>query len=206
LLTYRSQVSSATTGCCHNTFSSRRKNKSHIGKKILIFHHNETSRTPQYPAYLVMMASRPRIPYRPANVLPPGIPPLNLFRLWAHAPTALPHIISLGTALFRDTSVPARLRELGCLLNAKRLKCDYQWIQHVPIAKQNSVTEAQIVALEAGDLLGDVWSAEEKALLAFLDQVIKDPQVEEDVFVNARKHFSDRKIPGQASVFFRGIS
>jgi len=133
-----------------------------------------------------------RIPYRDGSVLPPGIPPLNLFRMWAHSPSTLPHIISLGTAVFRDTSLSPHLRELVCLLNAKRMSCEYQWKQHVPIAKQNSVTDKQIAALLAGDISGSQWSLEEKALLAFLDQVIAGPEVEEDAFVNARDHFSDQ--------------
>jgi len=133
-----------------------------------------------------------RIPYRDGSVLPPGIPPLNLFRMMAHSPSTLPHILSLGTAVFRDTSLPPHLRELICLLNAKRLSCEYQWKQHVPIARQNDVTEEQIAALLAGNISGEEWSLEEKALLAFLDQVIRSPEVEEDVFVKARSYFSDQ--------------
>jgi alkylhydroperoxidase family enzyme len=136
--------------------------------------------------------SMSRIPYRDGSVLPPGIPPLNLFRMMAHSPSTLPHILSLGTAVFRDTSLSPHLRELVCLLNAKRLSCEYQWKQHIPIAKQNSVTEDQIAALLADDITGERWTLEERALLAFLDQVICRPEVDEDVFVEARTHFSDQ--------------
>lgn len=134
----------------------------------------------------------PRIPYRSPNVLPPGIPPLNLFRMWAHSPATLPHIISLGTVVFRDTSLSPYLRELVCLLNAKRLRCEYQWKQHVQIARHASVEEAKIAALAAGDISGDLWSAEEKALLAFMDEVIGGPEVSDAVFVQARKFYSDQ--------------
>jgi hypothetical protein len=104
--------------------------------------------------------SAPRIPYRSPNVLPPGIPPLNLFRMWAHSPATLPHIISLGTVVFRDTSLSPYLRDLMCLLNAKRLQCEYQWKQHVQIARHSSVGEAKIAALAAGELSGDLWTVE----------------------------------------------
>lgn len=135
-----------------------------------------------------------RVPYRDASVLPPGIPPLNLFRMMAHSPSTLPHLLSLGTAVFRDTSLSPHLRELVCLWNAKRLHCEYQWKQHVPAAKQNSVTEAQIAALHAEDISGKEWSLEEKALLAFLDQVISMPEVDHGVFLEARNHFSDQAL------------
>lgn len=135
-----------------------------------------------------------RIPYRSADVLPQGIPPLNLFRMMAYSPSTLPHILSLGTAIFRDTSLPAHLRELLCLMNANRLCCEYQWKQHVPTARQNNVSEQQITALLAGDLSSDIWSSEEKALLAFIDQVIERPEIEDEVFENARAFFGDQSL------------
>ena len=136
--------------------------------------------------------SSPRIPYRSPNVLPPGIPPLNLFKMWAHSPSTLPHVISLGTVVFRDTSLSPYLRELVCLLNAKRLHCEYQWKQHVQIARHTSVEEAKIAALAAGNISGDIWSTEEKALLAFTDEVIGGPEVSDAAFVQARKYYSDQ--------------
>jgi alkylhydroperoxidase family enzyme len=133
-----------------------------------------------------------RIPYRPASVLPKGIPPLNLFRMWAHSPSTLPHVLSLGTACFRDTSLSPYQRGLICLLNANRVKCEYQWKQHVPIAKAAGVSDAQIAALAAADISGSLWSQEDKALLHFLDAVIEGPEVSEPVFERARGFFSDQ--------------
>jgi AhpD family alkylhydroperoxidase len=136
-----------------------------------------------------------RIPYRPASVLPSGIPPLNLFRMWAHSPSTLPHEISLGTACFRDTSLSPHHRELVCLLNARRLQCEYQWRQHVQIAKSTGVPDQQVAALEAGNLSSEgIWSEEQRALLAFLDEVIAGPEVSDKVFTNARMWFSDRAL------------
>lgn len=133
-----------------------------------------------------------RIPYRPASVLPAGIPPLNLFRLWAHSPSTLPHAISLGTACFRDTSLTPFQRELVCLLNAKRLSCDYQCKQHIQIAKSVGFTNSQVEALMAGDTTSDVWSKSEKALLAYVDEVIAGPEVSDKVFENVRRCYSDQ--------------
>jgi alkylhydroperoxidase family enzyme len=146
-----------------------------------------------------------RIPYRSANVLPAGIPPLNLFRLWAHSPSTLPHSISLGTACFRDTSLPPHHRELLCLLNAKRLSCDYQWKQHVPIARSVGISESQIAALEAGQIGSSVWSAEEKALLAFIDEVIANPEVTDSVFNEARRFLSDQALVEVVTMQVRGV-
>jgi len=135
-----------------------------------------------------------RIPYRPASVLPAGIPPLNLFRLWAHSPATLPHSLSLGTACFRDTSLSPYKRELLSLLSAQRLSCQYQWKQHVSIARTTGVSEDQISALISGDIYSDVWSTQEKALLAFIDAVIAGPEISDTVFNDARRCFSDQAL------------
>jgi AhpD family alkylhydroperoxidase len=112
--------------------------------------------------------------------------------MMAHSPSTLPHLLTLGTAVFRETSVSPHLRELVCLLVAQRLSCEYQWKQHVPVAKANGVTKNQITALLAGSISGEDWSVEEKALLSFLDQVIGSPEVDEGVFEEARNYFSDQ--------------
>lgn len=110
----------------------------------------------------------------------------------AHSPSTLPHLLSLGTAIFRDTSVSPHLRELICLLNAQRLGCEYQLKQHIPIAKANGVTEKQIAMLLTGSISGENWSGEERTLLAFVDQVIGSSEVDDSVFQEARKYHRDQ--------------
>lgn len=47
----------------------------------------------------------------------------------------------------------------------------------------------------AGDIQSDnVWSTQEKALLAFMDAVITGPEVSDTVFNNARRCFSDQAL------------
>jgi alkylhydroperoxidase family enzyme len=126
--------------------------------------------------------------------------------MWAHSPSTLPHAISLGTACFRDTSFSPYNRELVCLLIAHRLSCDYQWKQHVQIAKATSVSGSKIAAIQAGQITDDKFSEVEKALLAFVDEVISGPEVSDPVFENAKKHFSDQAlvevVTMQASHFY----
>jgi len=81
-----------------------------------------------------------------------------------------------------------------CLLNAQRLCCEYQCKQHIQIARTTGVSDAQIEALSAGDITSDVWSNQEKALLAFVDEVIAGPEVSDLVFDNARRCFSDQTL------------
>ncbi|TVY13917.1 hypothetical protein LARI1_G007639, partial [Lachnellula arida] len=95
-------------------------------------------------------------------------------------------------SLFPRHLTPSYQRGLVCLLNASRIKCEYQWKQHVPLAKAAGVSEAQIAALSAAEISGPAWSEEDKALLRFLNAVIDGPEVSEPVFEKAREFFSDR--------------
>lgn len=79
-------------------------------------------------------------------------------------------------------------------MNAHRLKCEYQWVQHTQIARSAGVLDSQISAIVAGDISGKVWSVEERALLGFLDAVIQGPEVDDDVFAAAKKHFTDQTL------------
>ena len=72
------------------------------------------------------------------------------------------------------------------------MECEYQWKQHVQIAKTVGVPESKVAALAAGNLSREVWSDEEKALLEFLAEVIASPHVSDKVFANARMWFSDQ--------------
>jgi 4-carboxymuconolactone decarboxylase len=49
---------------------------------------------------------------------------------------------------------------------------DYEWGQHVAIARQTGVREDEIAALERGDL--DAFDADERLVLDFTDQVVRD--------------------------------
>lgn len=46
----------------------------------------------------------------------------------------------------------------------------------------------------ANDITSDIWSSQEKALLAFMDAVIADPEVSDTVFDDARRCFSDQAL------------
>src|SRR5262249_14005346 len=67
--------------------------------------------------------------------------PLNVFRMMAHAETLFPHWVRLGGAILGRAKLSPRLRELVILRVARLSKCDYEWTQHVPIAKACGITD-----------------------------------------------------------------
>lgn len=54
--------------------------------------------------------------------------------------------------------------------------------------------DVQISAIAAGNIDGEMWSEEEKALLSFLDAVIAGPEVDDETFSTAKMYFSDQTL------------
>src|ERR1041385_129597 len=77
---------------------------------------------------------------------------LNGFRTMAHAGTGFRPRVSRGTAILARQQLSPKLRELTILRVATLSPARYEWVQHVPIARATGATDAQIAALERGDL------------------------------------------------------
>ena len=111
-----------------------------------------------------------------------------------HAQTCLKPVMKLGGTLLGKLELDPKLREL-CLLRAVRLEGgDYEWVQHVPIARDLGATEAQIAALENDDDEAACFDAREKAALRFTREVVVDVRASEATVAEARKHLSDREL------------
>ena len=122
-------------------------------------------------------------------------PPLNIFRLVAHAETAFRPWLRFGGALLRSAELDARLRELAILRVAKLTPgAEYEWIQHVPIGLAVGCTEDQIAALAAGDHQAGCFSDDERLVLRFTEEVVRDSAPAEATWAAAAGRFSPREI------------
>lgn len=91
-----------------------------------------------------------------------SMPPANIFRMMANAPTSLQPFIQLASSILFQSEFDARKRELTILRIAHVTKANYEWVQHVRIAKLVGVTDEEI-ALIAVD--GTVQGLDEELLL-----------------------------------------
>src|SRR3954466_835499 len=80
-----------------------------------------------------------------------NLPPLNIFRTLAHAETAFRPFLRFGGAVLGQMSLDPIVRELAILAVAKEAEAEYEWIQHVAIARHLGVTDEQIDALAESD-------------------------------------------------------
>ena len=115
-----------------------------------------------------------------------GKPP-NLYRALANHPPLVAVWSEFSRVLRHDTRTPRALRELVILRGAQLIRSEYEWAQHLPMARKAGVREAQIAAL-ASWRTSPEFDAREKAALA-LGEAVSAGRVGDDVYAEAMRHF-----------------
>jgi alkylhydroperoxidase family enzyme len=95
---------------------------------------------------------------------------LNIFATLAHHPKLLKRWSAFGGTLLFGGRLPGRDRELLILRTAWLCKAEYEWGQHVLIARDAGVTDAEIEHIPAEDVSGD-WRPLDQALLRAADEL-----------------------------------
>jgi len=124
-----------------------------------------------------------------------GLPvTLDIFRLMALAETSFRPLLALGTSILTKQALDPKLRELAILQAAALTPGEYEWVQHVPIAKAVGATDAEIEAVERGDTEAACLGERERVLLRFGEQALRTTNVDDALFEEALEHFSPREI------------
>ena len=92
-----------------------------------------------------------------------AVPPINLFRAYAHAPKTAMAVAQLGGALLYESGLDARVRELAILRAAHCADCDYEIVHHERIGRDVGLGEAELAAVRPG---GDDAGLGDEARLA----------------------------------------
>ncbi|HEX9395848.1 MAG TPA: carboxymuconolactone decarboxylase family protein [Burkholderiales bacterium] len=116
-----------------------------------------------------------------------GTPP-NLYRALGNHPTLIAAWTEFSRALRHDTRTPRALRELVILRGAQLMRSEYEWAQHLAMARKSGVREAQIMALADWRGSGE-FDAREKAALA-LAEAVTEGQVSDAVYAEVSRKFS----------------
>ncbi|UNI22277.1 hypothetical protein JDV02_008179 [Purpureocillium takamizusanense] len=136
-----------------------------------------------------------RLPYVSADSFPPGLPPANMLRMWAHSTATLRPGLALGTACITALSISPFHREALALYCSVKFECEYIWNRHTDDARKAGLTDSHLQALRSHDISNrDVWTEEQMALLAFLGDVIDRPEATDTTFLEAGKWFNEQQI------------
>ena len=103
-----------------------------------------------------------------ARLMPPGMPPLLLFRTVAHNPRVLNRFRRGG--LLDPGSISVREREIAILRTTARCGAEYEWGVHVAFfAATAGLGAAEIAATARGAADDPVWSPRERLIVALCD-------------------------------------
>jgi alkylhydroperoxidase family enzyme len=117
---------------------------------------------------------------------------LNLYRMLLHSPPVAEGWLAFLTAIRQKSGLAARVRELVIMRIAVLNAAEYEFQAHLPFARTERVSEAQIQALRTGDTT--IFDERERAALAYAEASTRTIRVPDDVFVAVRRNFDDREI------------
>ncbi len=125
------------------------------------------------------------------KLMPPGVPPLALFRTAAKNPRVLRRMRKGG--LLDAGALTVRERELVILRTTARCGAEYEWGVHVAFfAAAAGLTPRAIAATVRDDPAA--WTSREAALLAAVDALHERATLDDAAFARLRDHFDEAQI------------
>jgi len=138
-------------------------------------------------------------PYEPSiaaeleRIMPPGVPPLVLFRTMARSPRVFAKMFAGG--LIDKGPLSLRQREIVIDRTTARLGCEYEWGVHVTIfADRAGLSAEQVASTVAGTADARCWAPDEQALLALVDDLVDRRGISDATWVSLTAHFDDAQI------------
>jgi 4-carboxymuconolactone decarboxylase len=126
---------------------------------------------------------------RPAE--PPRERPVsNILGIFSWHPDLAKGFFAFNNHLFHST-LSARDRELATVRVAWLRRGEYEWAQHVRMAKAAGLSGEEVDAISAGPD-SPVWGPRDAALLGSVDEIVADRYVSDDTWKRLAEHF-DRK-------------
>jgi len=118
---------------------------------------------------------------------------LNVQRMTAHAQKIFVQRSRLSNALFTQTTIDPRLRELAILRTAKDCHSLYEWTQPVPAALHVGLTDQQISEIDNWQS-APCFTEIERLVLKFTDEVNESVKASRETLEALKRHLS----PGES--------
>ncbi len=122
-----------------------------------------------------------------------GGPMLNIFRTLAHHPKLLKRWLVFGNHVLAKSTLAPRERELAILRVGWLCRAEYEWGQHVLIARAEGVSDDEVARIAAGpDAAG--WSERERALLRAVDELHADACIADATWADLADHYDTQQV------------
>jgi alkylhydroperoxidase family enzyme len=126
------------------------------------------------------------------RMMPTGVPPIALFRTFAHNEPMTDAMYGWGSyELSRRLSVPLRARELVIDRVTARLGCEYEWGVHVAFyAEAAGFTSEQVRSLAHGLPADACWDDNDRVVLQLVDALIDTADIDDHLWADLASQFS----------------
>lgn len=118
---------------------------------------------------------------------------IHLLCAMANNPSVLQSYMRYGTTLWEDGGLEAADVERCILTVARTLDAEYEWYQHVPIARDVGVSDDEIRAISETDL--DSFDERPNAILRYV-RAVADGTVDDDVYEAVSAHVDEATVVG----------
>ncbi|GAB4395216.1 MAG: carboxymuconolactone decarboxylase family protein [Microscillaceae bacterium] len=128
-----------------------------------------------------------------ASRMPPGVPPLVLFRAMAHNPR-IAEKMKNGNLLDRG-SITLREREIVINRTTALCKSEYEWGVHIAFfAEKAKFSREEITSLTFGQAKDAIWNEAERALIQASDELHQFANLSDETWAALSHHFSPSQI------------
>jgi len=118
---------------------------------------------------------------------------LNIFGTLAHHPDLLRRWLVFAAHVMSKNTLSARDRELLILRTGWNCASKYEWGQHVVIALECGITEAEIQQVTIGAEASE-WSAEDRDLLIAADELHQKYRLSDEIWTRLSARYSTEQM------------
>ncbi|MDP6705184.1 MAG: carboxymuconolactone decarboxylase family protein [Alphaproteobacteria bacterium] len=151
-----------------------------------------------------MRLSTPRIPPSEAGdwegeqkelmvKLEQGVGPVNVMRTMVRHPKLMKRWLPFTNHILLKSSLPARDREILILRTAWVTKSEYEWGQHVVIAGDAGMSQAEIDRVGEG-AEAEGWAEHERTLIRATDELDADAFISDATWQGLNSHYSEQQV------------
>ena len=98
-----------------------------------------------------------------------------------------------GTHVLAKSSLTPRVRELAILRVGWVCRAEYEWGQHVVIARECGITDEEIRRVQAGPE-AEGWGAADRAILRAADELMRDAFITDEVWAELEASMETEQI------------
>lgn len=118
----------------------------------------------------------------------------NALSTLAHHPALAKAFLRFNVHLLMSSTLPARIRELAILRVAHRRQCAYEWSHHVRMAKDEGITDQQIVAVQRfADGSAQDFDAFDRAVITGVDELDEKSELSDQTWAALGERLDDQQ-------------